>query len=491
MMPISGPVRTMFRRSLRLKLIAGVALVHLILMTILVADLVQRQKSFLLSELAQRAINHARVIAVTASSWVVADDLVGMEEVLTSSAEGGDLRYAMIVDPKGRVLAHTERDKIGEYLRDETSLAVLSGEQKPRLIASDSRTLYAAAPVSVEHRLIGWSLLALDKTATNAYLSYVTRTGIYYTLAAILAGTVFAIFLARSILHQLSLLLQGVDRLANDQLDQPVPIVSHDEVGRVSFALNDAARSLRESRARLQQEMSEREKAEQDFRSLSRRQIGMIEEERKRIAQDLHDEFGQALTGVQFGLMSLQRELPAGGVPLREKCDQLATLVGQMGNSIDTIASDLRPAALDHLGLVPALESFLSELSRRGFGLKTELEAVGFNRRLDPEVELACYRIIQESLTNIAKHAKATRAEIRLTVSYPNVILTIRDDGQGFGLQEAPDNEQVSPHRLGILGMRERAAAVGGSFEIRSGGASGSLIRVELPVKLKAGDEQD
>ena len=218
MMPISGPVRTMFRRSLRLKLIAGVALVHLILMTILVADLVQRQKSFLLSELAQRAINHARVIAVTASSWVVADDLVGMEEVLTSSAEGGDLRYAMIVDPKGRVLAHTERDKIGEYLRDETSLAVLSGEQKPRLIASDSRTLYAAAPVSVEHRLIGWSLLALDKTATNAYLSYVTRTGIYYTLAAILAGTVFAIFLARSILHQLSLLLQGVDRLANDQL---------------------------------------------------------------------------------------------------------------------------------------------------------------------------------------------------------------------------------------------------------------------------------
>jgi signal transduction histidine kinase len=414
-----------------------------------------------------------------------------MEEVLSSSAEGGDLRYAMIVDPNGRVLANTERDKIGKYLRDETSVAALAGEQKPHLIASDSSTLYAAAPVSVKGRLIGWSLLALDKSTTNAYLDYVTRTGIFYTLAAIFAGTVFAVFLAKSILNQLRLLLQGVDRLAKDQLDQPVPIVSHDEVGRVSLALNDAARSLQESRARVQQEMSVRQKAEQDFRSLSHRQIGVIEEERKRIAQDLHDEFGQALTSVQFGLTSLQREIPAGAAPLKARCDQLAALVEQMGNSIDTIASDLRPAALDHIVLVPAVESYLSELARRGFGLKTEFQAVGFSRRLDPEVELACYRIIQEGLTNIAKHAKATRAEIRLVVSHPNVILTIRDDGQGVGLQEVAGNAQVSPHRLGILGMRERAASVGGTFEIRLGSAGGGIVRVELPVKPRLTDEQD
>lgn len=466
------------RNSVRLKLILGVAIVHLALMTAFIVDLVDRQQEFLIQEASRRAVNHAALIADTSSSWVIADDLVGMEEVLRSSAASGNLRYAMIVDTVGRVLSHTNPAMIGRYLLDDVSASTINGERKPRLIASDSNTIYAASPIMADQHLIGWSFLGLDTTATNVHLEYVTRTGLLYTVVAILIGTILAIFLARSFLRQLSLLLVGVDHMAQNRLDKPVPVIRADEVGKVTVALNAAMKSLDEGRVKLESEMSERRKAEEDIRHLSRRLIGTIEDERKRIAQDLHDEFGQALTALQFGLKALESDIPKGA---RDRCHELAISVERMGSNVDRIASDLRPAILDHLGLIPAVRSYIDELSQRAINLKIDLQVAGFKRRVDPSIELVCYRVIQEGVTNIIRHAHATHASIQLTMSHPKVILVVKDDGQGFNSMGGGATLGADGRGVGLSGMRERVVSVGGTFEIRSTKTGGTMIRAELP----------
>src|SRR5687768_223407 len=270
------------RWSLRLKLIVGVAAVHLVLMTVFVFDLVERQKDFLLHELTQRAIHHAQIIAATSSSWVIADDLVGMEEVLHSSVERGDIQSALIADLTGRVLAHTHRDKIGKYVAGEAVTVSMKSGNAAHVYASDANTLHAIAPIEVDGRHIGWSMLSLDKKPTFRHLERVTQTGLVYTVVAILIGTLFAVLLARSILRQLGLVMAGVDRLGRSQLDQPIAVVSKDEVGTVAAALNDAMSSLRDSREKLQREITERERAEREMRELARRQTTLVEEERRR-----------------------------------------------------------------------------------------------------------------------------------------------------------------------------------------------------------------
>jgi signal transduction histidine kinase len=388
----------------------------------------------------------------------------------------------MIVDPGGRILAHTDRARIGMYLTDPLSQSVLSAQWAARLIDTDQNTIYAVAPIEVDKHLLGWAMLGLDTTATNVHLAYVTRAGIAYTFGAIIIGTIFAVFLAKSILRQLSLVLKGADKLAHNVLDEPIPIIRKDEVGIVAIALNNAAGAIRESRHQVETEMQERKKAEQDIRQLSHRLIHTIEDERKRIAQDLHDELGQVLTAVQFNLKRLENTVPENLLDVKEQCRNLALTVETMGDSIDTIASDLRPAILDHLGLIAAVKSHLGEMKKRAPHTYFMFQAVGFKKRLEPEIELVCYRIIQESLTNVLKHANASRVDILLTMSYPKLILVVKDNGRGFDYENSVTNEPTELKGIGLLGMKERAKAVGGTFEIRRQKPAGSITRVELLV---------
>lgn len=467
--------------SIRRKLVVGVAFVHLLLMTIFVFDLVHRQRDFLWQELTQRTLHHAEVLAISASSWMLSDDLAGMEEVVEGSSRGASVRYAMLVDPVGRILAHTDREKIGLYLSDKTSLEALAGTKQARVYQQDTSAVHALAPIIIANHLVGWSMLSVDKVATTAHLTYVTRTGILYTLAAIAIGTLFAVLLARSILGQLKYLLAGVDNLQKNILDTPVPVISNDEVGRVARAFNRAVSSLAESRAQLTSEIAERRRVENALRALSRRQVSLIEDERNRIARDLHDELGQALSGMQFCLKALQEE-----VGMKQHANASATLAGQverMGVAIHRIANDLRPSTLDHLGLIPAIKAFVTDQQPLvGDRVHIAVDAAGFKRRLPPEVEMTAYRIVQEGLSNAIKHAGARRIDIMLTVNHPTLIVIIRDDGIGIDAAMPGQTHNVSSLAgIGILGMQERAGAIGGTVEIKARKESGTVLRAELP----------
>lgn len=229
-------------------------------------------------------------------------------------------------------------------------------------------------------------------------------------------------------------------------------------------------------------DVTSRRQAEEDIRHLSRRLFVGIEEDRRRLAADLHDEFGQTLTGLHLWVESVKNSLTPDQALQKEACDRMSQLIGRMVENLRKIASELRPDMLDHMGLAAAAEWCVSEFRSAPEAPEVEFEAVGFKeRRLDPQVEIVLYRILQEALNNAAKHSGAKRVGVMLTYSHPQVIMVIKDDGRGFEIEPNASVASGRDRGIGLVSMRERVASVGGSIDIRSEVGRGTIIRVALP----------
>lgn len=209
--------------------------------------------------------------------------------------------------------------------------------------------------------------------------------------------------------------------------------------------------------------------------------INAQEAERKRISRELHDETGQLLTALMVGLRTLE-QIPAVSATAAQDVANLKELAKQIYDEIHRLAVELRPKALDQLGLVRAMESYVREFGQR-VGVKVRFEASGLDgAQLPSEVETALYRLIQEALSNIAKHASAEHAEILLERRGQSLVAVIEDDGCGFDVEAALRPVAGERPHLGLFGMQERAALLGGRLTIESSPEQGTTIFVEIPL---------
>jgi signal transduction histidine kinase len=211
------------------------------------------------------------------------------------------------------------------------------------------------------------------------------------------------------------------------------------------------------------------------LRALAARLQSAREEERTRIAREIHDELGQALTAIKIDLAALIRDLPGDSGPQRQRSQSILKLLDEAIQSVRRIATELRPGILDDLGLVAAVEWAAEEFQART-GTTCELSLPGVDIALDPERATALFRILQETLTNVARHTNATRVDIRLAQENGDLILEVNDNGQGIG-EEHPSESRS----LGILGMRERALLLGGELTISGEPGKGTTVRVRIP----------
>jgi signal transduction histidine kinase len=197
--------------------------------------------------------------------------------------------------------------------------------------------------------------------------------------------------------------------------------------------------------------------------------------ERARLARELHDETGQALTSILLRL----KQLEDAGEPeqMREGLPVLRELVSETLRNVRRLAVELRPAALDDFGLQPALERLVHGVAE-DTGLRVDLVVSGLDDRLPTEIETALYRIVQEALTNVTKHAEARTVSIVITRKERSVVAVVEDDGRG--LRSGPAGQSSG---LGVVGMRERVALLGGTFTIESGRGAGVTLVVEVPVR--------
>jgi PAS domain S-box-containing protein len=222
--------------------------------------------------------------------------------------------------------------------------------------------------------------------------------------------------------------------------------------------------------------------AEEEIRQLSHRLINVIEEERRALAADLHDQFGQELTLLQLDLERLSDFLQAEQKEAQNICLKVMQQVQRLAENIRDTTSRLRPDMLDHLGLVPTLQWSIEDFRQRWTGIEIEFQSTGLKRRLPSEAELVLYRVFQEGFNNIGKHARPQTVSVKLTYSHPRAIFIIKDDGRGFDKNKVGFPDQMGRLGIGLLSMKERVASLDGTLSIKSAPGKGTIIRVELPI---------
>jgi signal transduction histidine kinase len=227
------------------------------------------------------------------------------------------------------------------------------------------------------------------------------------------------------------------------------------------------------------QRLTEGENA-RDLQRLSMKLITAQEEERRVIARELHDEVGQALTAIKMELAVAQRQIQSAGAP-GGMLDDARAISETVLNTVRDMSHLLHPSLLDDLGLAAALDSYLKGFTRRQ-GVRVDLVTERMTERLQPETEVTAYRIVQEALTNVAKHAQASSCRVYLQRLANTLLVTVEDDGIGFDM--TPTDRVDTQHRLGLIGIRERVSRLGGRLLLESAAGKGTRLTVELPVRL-------
>jgi len=216
------------------------------------------------------------------------------------------------------------------------------------------------------------------------------------------------------------------------------------------------------------------------LQALSRRVLEAQEQERRRVAVELHDELGQSLTAIKINLQMAERFTDQSPADLNQ---ENIRIVEDALQQVRRLATALRPSMLDDLGLAPALKWMSEQTATRG-GFEVVFHHERVDSRLAPDIETACFRIVQEALTNVCRHAHAQRVEIRLHREGSQLALCVQDDGQGFDLS-AMRARAVAGGSLGVLGMQERATLVGGTLEISSAPGMGCTVTLTCPWRTQ------
>lgn len=232
-------------------------------------------------------------------------------------------------------------------------------------------------------------------------------------------------------------------------------------------------------------------RAEEQVRHMTRQLIDGIEEERRSLANDIHDEFGQSLTSLQFEMESLINLLSKDQPVAVSVCLKVTEQIQQIADKVRDTTSKLRPDLLDHLGLDPTLRWYIKDVAKRRPDMDISYHTVGLKRRLPADVELVLYRVFQEGLNNIIKHANARVVSLQLTYSHPDIIFIIKDDGCGFQITGDELSGQDPRQGIGLMSMKERVATLSGTLTVRSSPGKGTVLRIKIPMSEIQPDESN
>lgn len=230
-------------------------------------------------------------------------------------------------------------------------------------------------------------------------------------------------------------------------------------------------------------DVSERKRAEARIRALSQALLQSQEKERQRISRDLHDNVAQDLSSLKMSLETLFKDSSHECRASHERLPEIIRVMQATINNVRDISYNLRPPGLEQLGLIRTLAQFCDDFTRT-HKIETDFDSAGLDFAvLDEETEINIYRILQEALSNVRKHAQASRVVIRLVASWPSIILRINDNGCGFDTGAMLAGGEHGDRHMGLSNMRERVTLLGGSFSIETGPQGGTRIRVEIPQR--------
>lgn len=420
------------------------------------------------AQLEEQSVSAARDLAARSTDPILLNDLLGLHDLLKeTTANNPNIRYAFIVDDRGQVIAHTFE---GGFPLDLISLntAQTSEHHQTALIQTDEGLVWDSA-VPILDGKIGTARIGLSDASVRAAVSTLTAQLLLTTLLVSIAGILVAVFLTWILTRPIMSLAHATQAVAKGDFSPRVPRWANDEIGDLAEAFN----TMTEELARTDELRKEREVLR---RQLLEKVISTQEDERRRIARELHDSTSQNLTSLIVGLRVM--ETNCSQCASISKATDLRDVASKTLDEVHDLSMRLRPRVLDDLGLSAAIERLVSEWQAR---YKTPVDvAIQLNERLPSDVETAIYRIVQEALTNIARHAQAHSASILVERHGEHVRAIVEDDGIGFDI-----HTDHGERHLGLLGMRERAELLNGILTVESSPEHGTSIFIEIPLVVE------
>lgn len=422
-------------------------------------------------QLEEQAVSITRDLAARATDPILINNLYALQQLmLGTKTTHAAVRYVFVVDPDGYILAHTFGGGFPEGLIEANEVSPEAYEHTVLLQTDEGQIWDIAVPIfdgRVGTARVGVSDAQVVQTI-NAITGQLLLTTVLVSAIGITAAVLLTWVLTRPILA----LVQAAKAVEKGDFSKRVPRWADDEVGELSNAFNAMTEALAKSDA----ERAEREQLRAQYVS------GFItaqEDERKRIARELHDSTSQSLTSLMIGLRALSDT--CSQPEIRSRAEELRTVAGSTLDDVHTLALQLRPSVLDDVGLPEAIKRHVADCQKR-HSLNIDLAITGLEDcRLPPAVETALYRITQEALTNIIRHAGAETASIFIERSDDKVLAIIDDDGRGFD----PEFVERQDGHLGLYGIRERAELLSGHLVIESEPGTGTSLYVEIPLVEK------
>lgn len=419
-----------------------------------------------------------------------------------------DTSYVEIVDQNGIVLVstRTERqlqnvDRAGHFATLIENREMMVGEchdcHQGAVVDQPATEIVAFAPLTSAP----WGVaVRQSKDATMAYSTLLRTRSVAIGGAAALVALTVTVIISKQLVSPVESLAVAVKGIAEGDLDRPIPTHNVGELAQCAQCVEQIRTRLKDSIEEIQewsqelelkvrQRTEELETSEQARRELLHKVVVAQEEERQRLARELHDQTSQSLTALMVGLETVVMRPAETPEEVKEYVVAVKPQVQELLGEINRIVMDLRPLILDDLGLVQAID-WLVENRLESVGIRSKVWTIGPEKRLPSEVETIVYRIVQEAITNIIRHAQPKNVNITLSFRDTHSLLTIEDDGVGFSLAEA-DRNGDGRVRHGLLGMKERAALIGANLTIISRPGRGTRIVCEIPYQARSWEVVD
>jgi two-component system, NarL family, sensor histidine kinase UhpB len=308
------------------------------------------------------------------------------------------------------------------------------------------------------------------------------RPMLWTVLAGFVVANLLVYALIGRVLKPLRLLVQGLEEVAQGAYGTRLPAMSGHEGRQISTAFNGMAQSVQDT-ALARRQAQEATQALADNRELTQIIQARIEQERGAIARELHDEMGQQVTAIKSVGLAIARKAAGQDAMIEASARVVMGCADQIYDGVHRLIAKLRPLALDRFGLRDALQDLLDDRRVHHPDVALQLSTSGPLDGLDDALSTTVYRLVQEAVNNALRHAQASRIDVQLDASAHGLELLVTDNGTGQVAQFQ------APGHYGMLGMRERAQALGGSFEVAQMAPTGVRIRVSLPMQLLAGSE--
>ena len=501
------PFFSLARLPLRIKLTLGIVVPLTLILGAFTGIEYTHHRQAVLANLSLLAAHSSHVIEDNLRQQMLRSNFAELQALLDSINTTGDFRLVYLLDPSGTVIFAPEGKGVGNRLSnlapDCQPCHKLAPSQRPSSVVvttnDGERVFRSMNPIEnspecshchdPQKPFVGLLLTDIPTAPFEKQLSADLRESLIWWLVIILVVVLVVNFgMNRFVLRPVENLVAAMQGFGQGKLTQPVDEGGSDEIGKLAQAFNAMSIQV-EKRSAENQALSENLQRQTSQRGeLLKRLMTAQEDERKRLARELHDVLGQALSGLALQNRVIQNLIPTDADQAIEALEQTQALISDTTDQMYDLIYALRPSILDDLGLVAAMRAHAGRCLS-GTGISFHLDDEGLMTRLPPEAETALYRIFQEALTNVVRHAKATRVEVILTCKNSHVEAEIQDNGQGFSMENIKVDGNMS-RGLGFMGMQERAAVIGASLRVASQPGQGTRICIVVPLSEKRNDEQ-